>query len=303
MVDETLSTVQELTRERAQIQKKHGTKRPRSSEEAAFKVQRVNIDRREPLSSIRNHGVERGGGRTVTEAKDQRRTRGVGAPSRGHGDAGVDQDARPSANAREERIRVLPGHPVVTTGFNERQNPPLPRNTWPSQATPPGLAMPPPPVAFASQPHVQLTPPADDPPPRSCRGPAPTAAAGPSQPLMPPPRPVQTVGKKKALGMRPNRKGGSPTCSQPFKTPLLAKTAACAGGQTAAPVPPKLPTTRVSTAKSAAPITPEDTPPRVKPCEGGGGDEDEEMKDADSSINYSFDELDQETLLACSIYD
>lgn len=302
MVDETLTTVEGLSRRRAEFGIKHATKRTRSSTIAPSKVARIETDRRDPLCAIRNHSIERARVAKATKSKDPHPARSLGAPSRGREDAGATGAERLSGSTRGERMRVPPGKSVVSAEFSERQNPLPP---WPSQATPPGLVMPPPRATFASPPQAQLTPPADNPPRRSHALPV---TAIPLQPHAPPPQPSQLAVKKKTLGMRPYRTGASsPSLSQrPFKVPLPrvppAKTASGTGGQAPQPELPNPPTACANAAKTAAPITPEDTPPRVKPYEGGGG-EDEAMKDADSSMNYPFDEIDQEMLNACSIYD
>ena len=55
----------------------------------------------------------------------------------------------------------------------------------------------------------------------------------------------------------------------------------------------------------AAPITPEDTPPRVRVEASGGsaGEEDDEMKEANSSFDYYGDPIDEAILDACRIHD
>ena len=99
--------------------------------------------------------------------------------------------------------------------------------------------------------------------------------------------------------MRPLRTAStSPSLSQQYKSPLSR-------------VPPAKPAERpvlpeASTAcAGAALITPEDTLPRVLVEASGGSarEEDDEMKEANSSFDYYGDPIDEAILDACRIHD
>lgn len=225
LVNQTMTAVEKATRLRVESQTRHGAKRVRGSKKASLKPARSGSDRRDPLSTIRNHSVKNG---AVAKMRDLRCVRGL--KGRGDGEAvDADQGARPSATGTREKMRAPPEIAVVAAGPDERQNPPPPRTAWSSQATPPGLAMPPPramPSAsppHISPPHPQPTPPAADPRPHPRTDPVHPEAPGSSQQQMPPPPLPQHAAKKKvsALGMRPYRSGGSSLpLSQQFKCPL-----------------------------------------------------------------------------------
>ncbi|KAH9914423.1 uncharacterized protein B0H18DRAFT_358464 [Fomitopsis serialis] len=180
-----------------------------------------------------------------------------------------------------------------------------------SQATPPGLAI----VASTPLPaepstshrrHSPITPPADDPPPTHRKSSAAPPTVTPSFVARPgPPRPAQPSNQSMQrfaapLGMTSMRRGVSsqyqpsptlPTRQRGFKTPSVqSKHPPIQRSVTKAPM---VMTARASLPRDAAPITPDDTPPRPK---DSAEDEDmDEARDADSSFT-EFESFDADAL-------
>ncbi|TFY64835.1 hypothetical protein EVJ58_g2354 [Rhodofomes roseus] len=263
------------------------------------------------VPSVR-HGVRRGSSGKVSKTIAKRK------PHRGRsatpaGDDGADAMVTDSDSVLYSKARAQTSGTRVPT--SKPSAPPVPIEPpaqWPSQKTPPGLAI----VAFTaspagpstspprnSPPFLPVTPPADDPRPTHRKG---TAVAPSSTPPLSAPRSRSTrptserpVRKDVRLGLGRKVMSAVYTPSQtlplkqkPFKAPLVRPHPAKAAPETILqphpahrPAPTLLVTTaRASLPKNAAPITPEDSQPRLLRSSADDEDEDmEETKEADSS--------------------